>query len=317
MKPYKTVDEQIAILESRKMMIPDKGFARTVLTYENYYYVINGYKAPFISSTAPDDTYKDGTTFDELFALYSFDRKLREILFPDLLRIEHSVKAKIIDVFSSHHGHDHTSYLHPDSFNTNGFENFRRTNSLIFDMLKLIDKQRKVHDAVKHYMDSYNSVPLWVLSKVMTFGKLNSFFACMLKQDKDEVASAFNISAYDFKSLVDLIAIFRNKCAHSERIYCHIKDQARPRPIHTLPIHQKLNIPSNSKGYKYGTQDVLALLIAMKYFLQRDRYRHLIEHVSYALNQKLALRLQPVPYNIIKDTMGLIGNWEELSTIDK
>jgi len=36
-KPYKTIDEQIAILESRKMIIPRNEFARIVLSYENYY----------------------------------------------------------------------------------------------------------------------------------------------------------------------------------------------------------------------------------------------------------------------------------------
>ena len=46
MKPYKTIDEQLAILRARNVQIPRKSFARRVLTYENYYYVINGYKAP-------------------------------------------------------------------------------------------------------------------------------------------------------------------------------------------------------------------------------------------------------------------------------
>jgi len=51
LKPYKTIEEQIAILESRKMQFTNKRFAHHVLAYENYYYVINGYKDPFINST--------------------------------------------------------------------------------------------------------------------------------------------------------------------------------------------------------------------------------------------------------------------------
>lgn len=267
MKPYKTIDEQLDILKSRNVQIPRRSFARRVLTYENYYYVINGYKAPFIASTQPDDTYKPGTTFNEIFALYSFDRRLREILFPELLRIEHSVKSIIIDVFSKYHGHDHTSYLRPDSFNTTTFDNFKRANALIFDLLKLIDKQRSRHGAITHYMETYQFVPIWVLSKVMTFGKINSFYGCMLLTDKTEVATAFNLKPSQFKSLVDFITIFRNKCAHGERVYCHLRDQKKPSPIPELPVHRDLNIPHNRKGYKHGTQDILALLIAMKYFL--------------------------------------------------
>lgn len=314
-KPFITVDEQITLLESRKMQIPDKKFAQHVLSYENYYYVINGYKAPFIASTNGDDVYKAGTSFRELVALYTFDRKLREILLPDLLRIEHAIKARIIDVFSKHHGEDHMKYLRPECFNSRDFQNFKRTNALIFDLLMLIDKQKRRHNAIQHYMDKYNSVPLWVLTKVMTFGKINSFYACMLKEDKDAVAASFGLSASDFKSLVDFIAIFRNKCAHSERIYCHIKDQKRPMPIHTLPIHAQLEIPKNKKGYKYGTQDILALLIAMKFFSQPDRYQRLIKKIDYALNHKLAYRLHSISCDDIRKIMGLVVDWQKLPFI--
>ena len=314
-KPFKTVDEQIAILESRNIVVSNKKFARQVLTYENYYYVVNGYKTPFISSTNNGDAYKPGTSFYEIVALYAFDRRLRELLLPELLRIEHCVKAMIIDVFSKHHGEDHTTYLRPEAFNAKGFSNFKRVNALIFDLLKLIDKQRKHHNAVQHYMDKYGSVPLWVLSKVMTFGKINSFYACMCKEDKEKVAGAFHLSSAEFKSLIDFIAVFRNKCAHGERVYCHIRDQKKPTPINNLPLHELLDIPRNEKGYKYGTQDILALLIAMKYFLQPTRYKNLIHHIDYALNKKLNYRLKSISCDDIRKIMGLESDWQSLSVM--
>ena len=316
-KPFKTIDEQIDILKHRKVQIPDEKFAKKVLAYENYYYVINGYKAPFIASTNGEDAYKNGTEFREIIALYSFDRKLREILLPELLRIEHSIKAKIIYVFSSHHGSEHTEYLRPESFNSITFSNFTRTNALIFDLLKLIHKQKDKHSAIRHYMDKYGSIPLWVLSKVMTFGKMNSFYACMKKEEKEEIAKSFGLNSAHYKALVDFIATFRNKCAHGERIYCHIKDQYPPRPIPFLPIHDQLRIPINKKGYKYGTNDILALLIAMKYFLQGDRYQKLIKRINYALNKKLAKRLHTISCDDIKRIMGLVGAWNDLPKLDK
>ena len=314
-KIYKTIDEQMDILKSRKVIIEKEAFARKVLAYENYYYVINGYKSPFIASTNSGDSYKSGTTFREIVALYSFDRRLREILFPNLLRIEHSIKSVIIDVFSSQHGHDHTSYLRPDSFNSADFVNFKRTNTLIFDLLKLIDREKRRHNAIAHYINGYGYVPLWVLTKVMTFGKINSFYGCMKKEEKEIVASRFGLNATDYKSLVDFIAVFRNKCAHGERVYCHIKDQKRPSPIRSLPLHEALGIPKNAKGYKYGTQDILALLIAMKYFSQPDRYNRLINKVNYALNKKLASRLHTIPSEDIRNIMGLVGNWQKLAEL--
>lgn len=311
MKPYKTIKEQLDILRSRNVIVGNERFARRVLTYENYYYVINGYKAPFISSTVPDDVYKKGTTFNEIVALYSFDRKLRELLMPDLLRIEHCVKATVIDTFSQHHGHDHTAYLRPESFNSVTFENFRRTNALIFELIRLLDPKRQRHDAVRHYLNKYGAVPLWVLSKVMTFGKLNSFYGCMLDADKKEVAAAYGLDARTFKSIIDFLAIFRNKCAHGERVYCHARDQQPPRPIPELPMHQVLDIPRNRKGYKFGTNDILALLIAVRYFAQSQRYDHLLGRIDFALNTKLASRLHTIPIEDIREIMGLECAWKE------
>lgn len=315
MKPFKTIDEQIAILKSRNMTIEQDYLAAKVLTYENYYYVINGYKEPFIASTKPQDSYKSGTNFSEILGLYTFDRRLRELLLIELLRIEHAIKAHIILTFSKNHGHDHTSYLRPESFNSTDFTNFKRVNGLIFDLLKLLDKQQYRHGAISHYMKKYGYVPLWVFSKVMTFGKINSFYACMLSNEKDEVANAFGLNAKTFKALIDLLADFRNKCAHGERIYCYSKDKHFSRPIPNLLFHSKLNIPKNNKGYKYGTQDILALLIAMKYFMHTDRYHSLIGHIDYALHDKLSKRLSTIPISDIENIMGLNGDWLKLKTL--
>ncbi len=314
-KPFKTIDEQIQLLQSRKVRIGNIKFAKRILRYENYYFVINGYKDPFINSTIPEDSYKPDTTFFEILSLYSFDRKLREILLPDLLRIEHVVKARIIDVFSERHGNDHRLYLQRASFNISTPENTQRTDLLIDALLRLIRKQEKHHNAIRHYMKKYGFVPLWVLSTVMTFGKTNSFYGCMLPPDKQAVAQSFRLSSAMFKALIDYLAIFRNKCAHGERIYCHAKDQRKPRPIPNLPMHDFLDIAKNKKGYKYGKNDILALLIAMKYFLQPDRYRHLLARIDYALNSKFAKRIHSTSPEGIRNIMGLTGEWKQLATL--
>jgi abortive infection bacteriophage resistance protein len=60
-----------------------------ILERENYYNVINGYKELFLASKATataDEAYKTGTTFDEVYALYNFDRELRNIYLKYLLK---------------------------------------------------------------------------------------------------------------------------------------------------------------------------------------------------------------------------------------
>lgn len=62
-----------------------------ILERENYYNVINGYKELFLSSKSTlssNETFKSGTTFNEIYALYSFDRELRNIYMKYLLKLE-------------------------------------------------------------------------------------------------------------------------------------------------------------------------------------------------------------------------------------
>ena len=47
-KEFKTIDEQIQILKSRKIIIEDYSNTYELLTKNNYYYLINGYKELFL-----------------------------------------------------------------------------------------------------------------------------------------------------------------------------------------------------------------------------------------------------------------------------
>lgn len=93
-KEYKTYRQQLSKLRSRGMIIK-KGSqgsrAMRILERENYYNVINGYKELFLdhpATAASDEQYKAGTTFDEVYALYCFDREIRGIYLKYLLKIE-------------------------------------------------------------------------------------------------------------------------------------------------------------------------------------------------------------------------------------
>jgi len=90
-KIYKTYRQLITILRNRGVMIKKGSVASRaidILEKENYYNVVNGYKKLFIDSpatTATPELYKTGVTFDEIYALYLFDRDLRHIYLKYLL----------------------------------------------------------------------------------------------------------------------------------------------------------------------------------------------------------------------------------------
>lgn len=87
-KPYKPIEKQIEILQLRGLVINDINFAKKILLTENYYSVINGYKDLFVDE---DNNFNAGTSFCDIYALYSFDRELRNFLIGHLLKFENII----------------------------------------------------------------------------------------------------------------------------------------------------------------------------------------------------------------------------------
>ena len=88
-KIFKTLDEQIEILKSKGLVFEDELKAKEVLFRENYFF-INGYRHLFMKSFK-DSTFICGTTFEELYSAFQFDRNLRNIMFKHLLIVENNV----------------------------------------------------------------------------------------------------------------------------------------------------------------------------------------------------------------------------------
>ena len=78
-KTFKTLNEQIDIMRNKGLVIDNEKYAKEVLLRENYFF-LNGYRHIFLKS-ANNKVFIDGTKFEEMYSLFLFDRKLRNILF--------------------------------------------------------------------------------------------------------------------------------------------------------------------------------------------------------------------------------------------
>lgn len=313
-KCFKTYEEQIQILKDRGMILNDDKQAIKVLKRANYYSLINGYKDLFVNNTSPHDVYKKGTTFSEIVGLYCFDRRLREIFLIELLRIEKVIRTTITHVFSRYYGYNHNTYLVLSSFNTNGEKNLFLTKKLICDLQDKIAKYSKKHKAISYYNSHYGYVPMWVLSTVLSFGDLNNFYARLKLPLKKEISNEYNLSVKEFESVMYILCSFRNKCAHGDRIYSYKKDCVRSHYIPEMKYHKLLAIPTNKKGPKYGREDILALLIVMKFFMKDKRYNFMIADVENQLI-KLSSKLITININNVTEIMGLYKTWTNLKNI--
>lgn len=92
-----TYEQQLAKLKSRGCTTKDDTFCIAVLKRVNYYR-LSAYFLPFKNS---DDTYGEGTSFEQVFNIYEFDRKLRRIIFSAIEELEVFTRA----AFAYFHAH--------------------------------------------------------------------------------------------------------------------------------------------------------------------------------------------------------------------
>ena len=178
-KEFKNLDEQIAILRSKGLIIDNPSYAKEVLLRENYFF-LSGYRHLFMKS-ANTKKYIDGTTFEELYSLFLFDRSFRNIIFKNILIIENNVKSVLSYTMSLKYGYREKEYLHPKSFTTNP-EKARQVNDIIKKMKRQINSNAAQHSATAHYVTNYGYIPLWVLVKVLSFGIVGELYS-ILKKD--------------------------------------------------------------------------------------------------------------------------------------
>jgi abortive infection bacteriophage resistance protein len=91
-KQATTIQEQINLLLSRGMQIPDITEAEHFLTNISYYRLA-GYWWP-MQSDKVHHIFKPGSRFDHVIALYNFDRELRILLFDVIERIEIGLRTR-------------------------------------------------------------------------------------------------------------------------------------------------------------------------------------------------------------------------------
>ncbi len=286
-----------------------------ILERENYYNVINGYKELFLASKAnatADEVYKTGTTFDEVYALYNFDRDLRNIYLKYLLKLENTFKTVIAHEFSAKYGHD--NYLKIENFDNSAERNISSSIKLIGDIQQEIARQMsKHHQVVTHYMTEHGYIPLWVLVNVLTFGKIEKFYKNMKPADKTAVAKQFNLQPDELAKFMHMLALARNKCAHDERFF-DIKFKER---IHTKSIKNfsVLGIVRAKDGsYTYGTNDAYAIAIMFALLLSKSDLNDFISSMRTAFG-KLQKQLYTISATDIMSIMGYDANWTNLANL--
>ncbi len=307
-KIFKTLDEQVDILEKKGLIIKDKGLAREILFRENYFF-ISGYRHLFMVKFN-DKKFITGTTFEELYATFVFDRAIRNTFFKNILIVENNIKSIISYQLSKKYGFKEKEYLDPKNFSPDALKSRQ-----VYDVLDKVKRQIRVngrkHTATMHYIDNYGYIPLWISVKVLSFGIMAEFYNILKTEDKNEIAKVYNISSDKLSDYLVLLSNFRNVCAHEDILY----DHRTQRTVPDTKYHEYLQIPKGPDGYIYGKNDLFGLIIIMKEMLKPKQFNLLIEEIKREVNI-LDEKVDTVPLETILNKIGFPGNWYEIKNLD-
>lgn len=214
MKEYKNNEKLLDYLISKNVIILNSEEALKNIEKYSYYSIVNGYKSVFKDE---DNNYKSNVTFEEIFALYEFDKNIRAIFLKFTLEIEVIIKSLIANIISEKYGIK--NYLKLENFDEKANADLK--SSLLENINKEIHDNYNKHTAIKHYRDEYNFIPPFVLTKILTFGVISRYYGLLKQNDRQAISKYFKISDKLLKQILANLTMVRNISAHSDRLFCY------------------------------------------------------------------------------------------------
>ncbi len=193
-----------------------------------YYHGFKGYR--FIGT--PNNTIAFGS-FDEILAIYDFDKKLKTLLYPHIMFIETALKNYVLEVILE----ESKSFNFNDVYQNllTGFKNHPIGSA---NYSKSIKNRLAVRDIVyreltsnydrlpvKHYCDKDESVPMWAIFEVLNLGQFGFFTSCLSDNVKIKVSHELGLppQCNTGGSLLPVIVFtlkdIRNSIAHNNVIF--------------------------------------------------------------------------------------------------
>lgn len=268
-----TVEEQIALLRSRGMEIHET-LAQQWLASVSYYR-LSGYWYSYRVLPVPEDPkepqraddFVSGTTFEEVVALYEFDRKMRTLIYDGIERIEVALRARIGELLIAKGA---LSYKDPSFFR----EEFQHQEWLE-TAGKRVDRARKRDHAVAHYAANYDDYPFWVLADVLDFSDISMLFDGLLLDDQRSISQSFGFgvdpdllnsrqkkSYYNQDPLArwcEQLTILRNTCAHHGRLWNRYFTPASTNAFRTI---QDLScLPKGQSERLFGALTIITFML--------------------------------------------------------
>jgi abortive infection bacteriophage resistance protein len=287
-----TIADQVTQLKARGLQIPDDAVAKHYLSNISYYRLA-GYWWPMQADKA-NHNFKPNSRFDDVIALYNFDRELRLLLFDVIERIEIGLRSKMIYHLS--HEYDAWWFQKPELF-----INTRELIKTLASIEEELDRSKDVFikDHIKRYKTDLRFPPAWKTLEITSFGSLSKLYGNLKPnvKSKDRIAAELNTVNHTFlPSWLLSIAQIRNICAHHGRLW-NRNLPGRPNLLPKPPAPWLNNVPPANERHMLYVH-----VCCMKYLLD-------VVSPGHHYKVRLSDLLHKYP-NVDLNALGFPADWE-------
>ena len=285
-QPSITIEEQVKNLKSIGMIINDEDKAKNILNDISYFRLIKGFS---LTVKTKNDKYTKGVTFEQVLGLYLFNARFRQLLFPEIEKIEINLRCRLANYFSQKY--NVLGYKEKENFGKPRYHKY-----FLWDIEKEIKRNYKT-PFVKNFKEEYagEEIPFYALVEIISFGTLSKFFKNMKNEDKKNVAKSFGVGYKYLESWIETLAYVRNICAHYGRLY-NAKFSKTP-----ILYKEYQGDVSNNR--------VFGILICLKHLLFRDKHWNVFVDDLGSLFEEYEM--------VDKRTMGFTEAWKEMLGAEK
>lgn len=293
-KPSRSYEEQISLLEARGLVVSDREDAAKFLSEANYYR-LSGYWL----TLRGEKGFKSGVSLSDVEDIYALDSEVRFWLWSAIAPVELKLRTSL-----AYHiarslgplGHEDPVFFRDTKEHGKSMANLRRER----------DKaQRDGVPCVRHNMEKYGDLPVWAAVEIMGMGTISRLYGNLSsnaayedgKTVKSCVARDFGLKSPYLMSWLRYLTYVRNICGHHNRFYNRVMT-SRPKIM-----KRDSGIPNTNKQFQ-----VFIILMRLYESSWPDRWPGMLGELTKILDSHPAVDLKP---------MGFPENWRELLSLER
>lgn len=177
------------------------------------YFRLSGYWNIF---RLPDGSFRAGSSFNDVWRLYTFDRQLRLIRLDAIERVEVFMRSRLAHLLARDHG----------PFGYLGLEGLPRLDGerhTAFIRRCRAEYVRSSEPFAVHFREKYGDdhemPPIWTLANMMDFGSVLTLYRGASAKIRNEISGELGVAARVLESWLVAINTLRNCCAHHARLW--------------------------------------------------------------------------------------------------